>query len=419
MWYLSCMTSESTHREGLERNVRLYPWYAALFNAFFWMPVFFLYFGEHLTLGEVLSLEAVYYVAVVLLEVPSGYLSDKLGRKLTLVVSALSLLAAYVLFFVAPQLGGDFAIFAAAQVLLAGGIAANSGTDTSFHHDSLAALDRDDEYKDREAVVERNALIATAAAAVLGGLASSVDLAYAYGLSAVVALASIALLARFEEPSEDSDPDALDFVPQLGACVGQLRRPVLAWLFGFAVFATIVNHVPYEFYQPYTDLVGLELDFADHTPIATGTIAAITTLLGALVARQSASIDDRIGTRATLLGAGALQLLVIGAMAAVLHPAILLVVLLRGVPSALMKAPLRAAVTPRIPKPQRATYLSLQSLVGRLGFAALLASLGWVAGGVDVESWSTLSRLMEIAAIATGVGWALLVLASTRVRFDN
>lgn len=219
------MTSETGHRRGLERNVRLYPWYAVLFNAFFWMPVFFLYFGEHLSLGEVLGLEAVYYVSVVVLEVPSGYLSDKLGRKLTLMLSAASLTAAYVLFFVAPALGATFAVFSVAQVLLAGGIAANSGTDTSFHHDSLAALDRGDEYKDREAIVARNALFSTAGAAVLGGLASSLELAYAYGLSAVIAVASIVLLLRFEEPAEDTDPDALHFIPQLGACFRQLGQP--------------------------------------------------------------------------------------------------------------------------------------------------------------------------------------------------
>lgn len=413
------MSSGNAHLKGLRRNVRLYPWYAAFFNAFFWMPVFFLYFGEHLSLGEVLSLEAVYYVAVVVLEVPSGYLSDRIGRKLTLVVSALSLLAAYILFFAAPYLGATFALFSVAQVLLAGGIAANSGTDTSFHHDSLAALDRADDYKEREAIVARNSLFATALAALAGGLVSSVELAYAYGLSAVVALASISLLVRFEEPAEESDAEALDFVPQLGACVRQLKRPVLAWLAGFAVFATVINHVPYEFYQPYTELVGVELDFASHTPIVTGVLMAATLLIGSVVARKSAAIDDRLGTRTTLLGAGALQLIVIGAMATLLHPAILLVVLLRGVPSALMKAPLHAAITPRVPKAQRATYLSLQSLAGRLGFAALLGTLGWVAGGSEVESWETLSSLLKVAAAIGIVGLLLLLLTSSAASMDD
>lgn len=106
-------------------------------------------------------------------------------------------------------------------------------------------------------------------------------------------------------------------------------------------------------------------------------------------------------------------------MALVLHPAILLVVLLRGVPSALMKAPLRAAVTPRIPKAQRATYLSLQSLVGRLSFAGLLATLGWVAGGSDPEQWQTLSRLLGIASGVCLAAWLALLIAGLFIEVED
>lgn len=53
---------------GLDRNVRLYPWYAVSFHAYFWMPVFVLYFLQHMPLSSVLRLEAIYYLGVVVLE---------------------------------------------------------------------------------------------------------------------------------------------------------------------------------------------------------------------------------------------------------------------------------------------------------------------------------------------------------------
>ncbi len=140
--------TDSDSPERLQRNVELYPWYVGFFNAFFWMPVFFLFFNEHVSLSEVLQLEAVYYAAVVALEVPSGYFSDKVGRRPTLIISSTALLAAYVLFF----FGSTFIVFAAAQALLAMGIAFNSGTDASFHYDSLVALGREDEFDQREAI---------------------------------------------------------------------------------------------------------------------------------------------------------------------------------------------------------------------------------------------------------------------------
>ena len=67
----------------LERNVRLYPWYAGVLGFWFWIPIFFLFFSAHLSLDKILLLESIYYASVVLLELPSGYFSDRVGRRAT------------------------------------------------------------------------------------------------------------------------------------------------------------------------------------------------------------------------------------------------------------------------------------------------------------------------------------------------
>ena len=74
------------HARGLERNTTLYPWYRAGYEAYFWLPVFFLYFNERFSIERVLQLEAIYFLSVVLLEVPSGYFSDRIGRRPTLLI---------------------------------------------------------------------------------------------------------------------------------------------------------------------------------------------------------------------------------------------------------------------------------------------------------------------------------------------
>ncbi len=397
----------------MERNIRLYPWYAALFNAYFWMPVFFLYFGEHLPLARVLQLEGIYYAAVVLLEVPSGYFSDRIGRKTTLLVSSVLLVAAYLLFF----LGSGFGVFSLAQVLLAGGIAFNSGTDTSFHFDSLAAVGREDDYKEREALVARNSLAATGLAALVGGAAAALQLRLAYGLSALVALAAVGCVLFFTEPKHQSSDPTANFIGQIRNCLAHLKRPALAWLFGFAVLAVVINHVPYEFYQPYLELLGQRFSLGADTALATGAHMAVATLLGAWIARRSARIDARLGTGRTLVLAGLIQLVIIAAMASVLDAAIVALILLREVPSGLYKAPLNAAVTPRIPRGERATYLSIQSLAGRLGFSALLTSLSVSVNNTraSIDNWSELSDMLWICAAVAAAGVAALAAALSRV----
>ena len=68
----------------LERNLKLYPWYSMALESLFWAPVFILLFASKFSISEVLLLESVYYIAVVILEVPSGYVSDRMGRRPTL-----------------------------------------------------------------------------------------------------------------------------------------------------------------------------------------------------------------------------------------------------------------------------------------------------------------------------------------------
>ena len=70
------------------RNLALYPWYVGAVSFFAWMPVFFLFFLSKVAFDEVLLLGSVYYLGVVFFEVPSGYFSDRFGRRRTLVYAA-------------------------------------------------------------------------------------------------------------------------------------------------------------------------------------------------------------------------------------------------------------------------------------------------------------------------------------------
>lgn len=74
---------------GLRRNSRLYVWFRMTAEYMAWMPVFFLYLNQYVSVADVLLLEAIYYLAVVMVEVPSGYFSDVVGRRPTLLGSQL------------------------------------------------------------------------------------------------------------------------------------------------------------------------------------------------------------------------------------------------------------------------------------------------------------------------------------------
>lgn len=377
-----------------ERNIPLYLYYRAAADAFAWLPIFFLFFSERLTLSEVLLLESVYYIAVVLTEVPSGYLSDVLGRRLTLLVSAVTVIASYIFFLTSNQFFG----LAVGQCLLAVGSACRSGTDTALHYESLASAGRESEYGDREALAGRIGFLSTASAALIGGLLGRFDLVWPYWFSLLAAVLALGITWRFVEPDHGDTINSSGFITQLGQVASYWNDKTLRWLFGFSVVMYAIVHVPYEFYQPYLSILDDQGRLSSlGAPMTSGVIFALTALVGSWVAGRSMDWCRRIGLFRLLNLAALVELIVIAALALVLHPALAALVLLRNGPMAVITAPIRATIAPRVADQHRATYLSVQSLVARLGFAVLLLGLSLVIGGEKSPDWETLSTVLRVA----------------------
>lgn len=392
-------------------NVRFYPAYKACISATAWLPVFFLYFNSRLGVADVIKLEVIYYMAVVFLEVPSGYLSDRIGRRKTLLLACSCLVLAYICFLFLPTFTG----LALGQIFLAAGIASQSGTDTALHYESLRALGREQEYGQREARAERIGFIARAVAVLIGGFVGAVALRWPYLLSMVGALMAFTICFKFAdtldvEARAEQQTDA-SFYANLLQCLAILRSPRMAWLSGFFVVIYAITHVPYEFYQPYLKLTYTDND-ALQPSIVSGCIFATTSLIASLFAGYSVTIARRTGLVTLLFAAAILELLVVLSLALWLNPVLAFVVVLRNVPMALTDSPLREAVVPNVDKRYRAMFLSLQSLGGRLVFAALLYVIALLIPDPDGLSAQSLSFALWFSFITCVL--ALIVLYISR-----
>ncbi len=398
---------------SIERNVETYAWYRVAADAFAWIPVFFLYFSEFVPLQDVLRLSAVYYFSVFWLEVPSGYFSDRFGRRTTLLVSAFAFVLSYSLFLV----GGVFWVLALGQFFLAVALAFQSGTDTAFHYDSLHRLGRQHEFTQREARAHRLGLTSTALATLIGGVSGLIDLRLAYVISLCAAIVTVVMVFRFVEPDHESRHVTVGFGRQLLNCMRRLRDPLLAWLFAFYTLMYMMEHVPYEFYQPYISL--LQFDWfagGGNAPFVSGIVISISMFGGALGAAISVHWQERFGLMGILLVAVLIQCGIIIGMSAVLHIAVLSMVFFRNFPMALIHAPTNAAIAPRIATQERATYLSLQGLSGRLAFAVLLYVLSSQTSPEQTVDWPTLQSLLTQALIIGGLGMLVLWLLSKPIR---
>ncbi len=398
---------------SIQRNVDTYAWYRVAADAYAWIPVFFLYFSQFVSLQDVLRLSSIYYFAVVCLEVPSGYFSDRFGRKTTLFIAACSFFIAYSLFLI----GGNFWLLAVAQVFLAAAFAFQSGTDTAFHYDSLQRLGRQHEFAQREARAHKFGLISTALAALLGGLSGLINLRMPYLISLGASIVMMIMVFRFVEPEHHGQHTMVGFGRQLTNCIKRLHDPVLLWLFAFYTLMYMMEHVPYEFYQPYIMLLQTDwLAAGVNAPLVSGIVISVSMFGGAWGAALSVRCQDRFGLLGILFCAVFIQCGIIAGMAAVLHLAVLSLVFFRNFPMALVHAPITSVINPRIATSERATYLSIQSLAGRLGFAGLLFILSSQAIPGQAVDWSTLQTLLTQALIIGGVGMAILWVLSKPLR---
>ncbi len=395
---------------SLNQNLKVYPWYVGVFHAYFWLPIYFLFFNTYLPLEEVLLLQSVYFFSVVSMEVPSGWFSDNFGRKKTLVTASIFLTLAYSLFVFA----NEFGMFAIAQFLLAAGIAFNSGTDTSFLYESCEASGKQDEYAQREGTATRFSFLGTAIGGGVGGLIALLDYRGAYALSAFAGIVLIFMTLSFREPIQEKvESKKLSFHKQVVACVLLLKSTKLSWLFGFAVFLLIINHIPYEFYQPYIETLCEQLNAARYAPVWTSVHLTATTLIASWIAGRSIKIRDAIGTKYTLFSAAGLQIVMMAVMHFFMSIPIAILTTLRSCPRALGTAPLNAAITPALPAERRATFLSLMSLVGRLGFALTLVLF---ASKATEESWEVISNMLNIGM---WIGVGLFVIFALTAMFVN
>ena len=378
---------------SLERNIRLFPWFRMASDGHAWIPVFFLYMSQTLPLDQVIQLSAVYYLSVFALEVPSGYFSDRIGRRSTLLLAAASLVLSYCCFII----GGNFWWFAAGQFLLAAGIAMQSGTDTAFHYDSLKALGRESEYQQREAKAEQSGLTLLAIACLSGGILGLIDMRFAYGFSLISAMTMGVFAWQFVEPVHSTAKTTLpqSFVSVLLSCFKRLAEPVLGWIFLVVIVLYALAHIVFELYQPYITLLKLPLlDATEFAPLISGVIIAISMFGGAIGANLSNRWQSRLGLIGVLAVAMAMQLGIVAFMAIAVSPLAILLIFARNFPMALVHAPVRAAIAPRINREQRATYLSLQGLAERLFFALLLLSLAsGMSKGAPVDETTLLDIL--------------------------
>ena len=101
-------------RKTLNRNVPLLYVFRMLHNVVFFAPVIVVFLNANgLSMTEVMVLQTIFAAGLIVLEVPSGFLADLAGRKITLVLGSVLLVVGAAIYGV----GTAFWTFTIAEIV--------------------------------------------------------------------------------------------------------------------------------------------------------------------------------------------------------------------------------------------------------------------------------------------------------------
>ncbi len=403
------MTTPTTR--ALTRNIQLYRWSRFLRSVIFWQAVWFLYFQNVLSATEAILLYAVYDVATTLLEVPSGYMSDRLGRRKTLIASAIcALLGAALL-----AIGDSFTTFALGQILIGAGGAFASGTDEAMLYESLAATGREDEIEAQEVTAWRFSYTALALSAITGGAMFMIAPALPFILGAVAMVGLLWVVWIMVEPPRTRDIAEGAELLRMTSLGASFRNPVLMWFFALTVMMYGFSHLPFVFGQPFILAALNDVGLATSAPLVSGTITAIMMGISVAASLFALRLRSMFGLPLLLLSAFALQIAISGVMALNDSAIVLVFLLLRMVPDALSRPFILGRIQPLLNDDSRATWLSLKSFAGRLLFAAALAMGAISTTDAGEMPYEDIAAILKVACFIGIAAFIALALAARRI----
>ena len=334
-----------------------------------WVPIWVVFLQRKgLSLTQIGILEAFAWIIAAGLELPTGLVADRWGRKASIAIGS-SLYATAMFLILTPALSVPFLI---GYAMWNGSFAFMSGADSALLYDSLKADGRvalAARYSGRLAAIQQGS---QGGAALAGSVLATFDITLCFIFSGLLAVAATILVLTVREPprQDDAGEKPLTYWNNMRAAIGiAVRRPtVRAILLLAGAFSVVPLIVYYFLLQPYALKVGLPL-------ASLGVVVVMIQLTTVFASWLAYRVGSRFELR-TIIAAGALLLVaacvVLAAAPSFASVALMLVVAL--VP-AVVGPLLTARINDLIPSAQRATILSLSGVISELGTAALVPLL--------------------------------------------
>lgn len=374
----------SNHTQKLQKNIRRLYWLSAMSGAVVFIPIAVIFWQNNgLSLRDIFLLQAAFAIATLILEIPSGYISDRWGRKNTLIVSAIMDFIGVLIYSFSHGFWGFFA----GELVLGIAISLASGTIDALAYDTLLELNETKKFRKIIGHMLFLRFGAEAIVGIAGGALALISLRATFFATLIPFGIGILFALTLEEPHRHK--------------LQEERHLEVMW----RIFKdTLVHNIPlrsiimlqgiissmslmlFWFFQPYQVAVGIPLALF-------GITHGIIVTAGAFASKTTHQITKWIDDRLLLLiisAAMIISFLFLGLFTSVFG---LLCFLVSRVAWSTLSPLVNDIVNRMTTSEIRATVLSVRAFINRILFAIVSPFIGYAA---DVYS-------LNIAILITGI----------------
>ncbi|MGD2073175.1 MAG: MFS transporter, partial [Candidatus Thorarchaeota archaeon] len=212
---------------NMESNVKFFNAYIFLNRLELWLPIYILFLmSKGFSLTQIAVLDAIWYISTFVFEVPTGAVTDRYGKKISMLISVF---CQSVSFFMLA-FSNSFLFISISYTIWGFASAFETGTYSAFLYDSLKQINKEDDYRRVIARVTTLAILSSALGSILAGYLGGIDLAIPILITASIALLLCPFVLLFVEPDIEDTMEPTYLIHIRESVVFILKHRVVALL---------------------------------------------------------------------------------------------------------------------------------------------------------------------------------------------
>lgn len=361
-----------------------------IFSAFEWMlffiPTIYLFYQSiGLTTQDLFIAQAIFSCVIAILDFPTGYIADYLGRKKTLITASIFGILGVLVYSQAQ----NFWNVVTAEVLLGICASLRSGVKEAILYDSLLLLKEENQFRKYHGIGGSVGQISEGITSILGGMLAAIAIRLPFYAQLIAVIGGLLVGLTFKEPAREklSTHHLANFKKAFYHIWWKDRRVFWSTILGGIIFATTFSSV--WFAQTYFGNVGLAIALF-------GTVWALGNFAAAAGSYLSHHVQKMLSeTEQYLIIIGLVTASLLGMAFISITIGVVFIMVIRFAWGLL--TPLSQEVVNRlVPSDLRVSLLSIKSLVQRIMFIILGPLYGWITDAYSLNSAMIAASLILI-----------------------